>query len=166
MKLKMLHIVKDDKFVDGAASLFETDSRVENTYILIGVATTFKYIKNTSILFVAPENCLEFINTYDVVVLHSLPVIPLDIIKNIKSEIKVVWYAWGYDIYQKPYDIIPIELLGVETKKFTRYKRFRRNISIDYLLKSMYVKNHIKKALSRIDYFSGVFPYEFDLIKK
>lgn len=166
MKLKMLHIVRDDKFVDGAASLFETDSRVENTYILIGGAKKFKYIRNTSILFVAPDKCIDYINTFDVVVLHSLLAIPLENIKEIKSDTKVVWYAWGYDIYQKPYDIIPIELLGPETKKFTRYRRFGRSISIKYIRKSLYVKKHLKEALSRIDYFSGVFPYEFDLIKK
>lgn len=162
----MIHVVFDDKFIDGAISLFETDKRVANTYIIIGEKKEFKYIKYSNIHFVTLENAAEYINCYDVAVIHSLPAIPFEVLENIEKKVKVVWYAWGFDIYQKPYDIIPIELLGPETKKFTRYDRFRDSIRRNSIRRTLYVKKHIKKALGRIDYFSGVFPYEIELIRK
>ena len=165
MKIKIIHIVTDDKFIDGAIGLFETDNRVENTYIIIGEKRDFKYLKNDCVKWVLYEDALEVINKFDVVVLHSLPAIPIELISDIKKNIKVVWFAWGYDLYEKPYSVVPIKLLGPETKKATRYERFRQFIRVSSHKQINFYKKHLPNALERIDYFSGVFPYEHNLVK-
>lgn len=165
MKLKILHIVIDDKFIDGAISLFETDDRVENTYAIIGGNEPYKYIKYGNIVKVELDKVLDMISQFDVVVIHSLPAIPLKMIEKIPNHIKVVWYAWGYDIYEKPYDIVPVNLLGIETRRHTKLLRLKRFFDWRYQRGVLNVLRHLKKALSRIDYFSGVFPYEIDMVK-
>ncbi len=165
MKLKLLHIVKDEKFIDGAFSLFETDDRVDNTYIIVGEKQDLKYVKCTRIQFVPVEKLFSYIHKFNVILIHSLPVLPLHLLPKISEDIKIVWFAWGYDIYKKPYDIIPLELLGNETKRNTAWERLKIRLHCSYYTKKSYVRKHLKSALSRIDYFSGVFPYEMDLIK-
>ena len=164
VKLKIVHVVIDQKFIDGAISLFETDERVENTYIILGEKLKCNYIKNTNIVTINEEKAIDYINQFDVVILHSLPSIRISQIRNIKKGIKVVWFAWGYDLYEKPYDVIPVKLFGPETRKHVNNSK-NSLFSISALRASLYVKVYLKSALSRIDYFSGVFPYEIDLIK-
>lgn len=164
-KLKIVHVVIDQKFIDGAISLFDTDERVENTYIIIGEKQECEYIKSSGIVTIDEDNAINFINQFDVVVLHSLPSIPISQIKNIRKGIRVIWFAWGYDLYEKPYDIIPVKLLGPETKRYIRRQRSKNRFGINSLRASLYVKLHLKSALQRIDYFSGVFPYEIDMVK-
>lgn len=166
MKSKIVHIVFDDKFIDGAISLYEIDDSVENTYIIIGKKQNLKYIKYTNIRYIEKEKALDYINQFNCVVIHSLPSIPLEILNNINNRIQVIWFAWGYDIYEKPYDLIPIKLYGPETQRVILYERFRRLIGISSCQRRIVIKRHIQSALSRIDYFSGVFPYEIDLLKK
>lgn len=166
MKYKAVHIVFDDKFIDGAISLFESDDRINNTYIIIGEERVCKYIKNTNVQYVPQSHALEYINQFDIVVLHSLPTLPIEMIHLIDKRIKVIWYAWGYDIYENPYNLIPLRLFGPETRKATTYERFRRRIELSHYRKWFRIRRYIKSAISRIDYFSGVFPYEIDLIKR
>lgn len=167
MKLKLLHIVTDDKFIDGAISLFECDERVDNNYIIIGKECPFKYIKCEKVHFVSDSNALDAINRFDAVVIHSLPAIPLSIIGKINNHIKVVWFAWGYDIYEKPYNFIPQNLYGPRTKKYLWLSFLKRTLfKIRKNEKEQEVKRFKEVFLRRIDYFSGVFPYEVDLLKQ
>lgn len=166
VKLKIVHVVIDQKFIDGAISLFGEDERIENTFIIIGKERDFSYIQSKSIVTVCENKVIDYINQFDVVILHSLPSIPINKIQYIKKGIKVVWFAWGYDLYEKPYNIIPVNLYGAETKKYLYQKRCRNLISINGIRANLYVKVHLKSALRRIDYFSGVFPYEIDLVKE
>lgn len=164
--MKFIHIVTDDKFVDGAISLFEEDDRVNNSYVIIGEEAPFKYIKSNLVSFLSAHNALDVINSYNVVFVHSLPAIPLDILLNIKKEVKVVWLAWGYDLYEKPYQLIPINLYGPETKKLFRFNWFYDLLHWKNYQDNCHIHSQVKSAIRRFDYFSGVFPYEYDLLKK
>lgn len=166
MKLNIAHIVIDEKFMEGALSLFEADERVNNSYYIVNRKFDRKYLKKYKVCALSSEEGLRAINSSDAVIIHSLPAIPLDILPQINENVKVVWLAWGYDIYESPYDIIPVDLYGRETKKHTRYLRLSINLSWKRLAKVFKVKKLLPSVLKRIDYFSGVFPYEYDLIKK
>lgn len=166
MKLQIIHLAYDDKFIDGALSLFNADDRVENRCIIIRKEKPLKYIKSSCVSYVDKDAALNLINNSDVVIIHSLPTIPLSIVSKIRKETKVVWFAWGYDIYTKPLTLIPLKLFGPVTKQKTRYFRFRSLISRSYVQSRWNVIKYIESVLSRIDYFSGVFPYEIELLKK
>lgn len=160
--LNIIHFVIDDKFIDGAISLFESDHRVNNTYAIFrSIGGDYKYINYPNIINVDKSNVFDHIKSYDVVILHTLRCIPLSVVCKIPYNVRVVWLAWGYDIYNDY--LIKIKLYGPLTSScINRRPKVFRFHPRRYLQSKLY----LKKAISRIDFFSGVFPYEYDLLKQ
>lgn len=166
-QIKYLHCIIDDKFIDGAISLFETVLPNSSDYVFVKLKLTkkrdFKKVKSEKVKMVSEADFVNLANKYDVVILHSYFSLTPRLICSIPINIKVVWFAWGYDLYHPR--IVPINLYYDCTAKL---------VHCDYSLKGLlltfrsYIRNGIsfKKSLIRIDYFSGVFPYEYDLLKK
>ena len=106
--LKILNILVDDKFIDGLIEVLEiTKGENKQDYIMIGngVIEKFQYITKAEYLKqIDCKECLDFINNndYDLVILHSLSCIPWFKIGQIDSKIKVLWKAWGFDLYRTP----------------------------------------------------------------
>ena len=170
--LSILHLVIDEKFIEGAISLFEVDKRVNNTYAYVQTSLKypfFKYLKNEKIEIFSEKQILDEINSKDVVVLHSLPSLPINLIGKISKKVKVVWLAWGYDLYDSFfYSVIPTQLYAPVSADFFEKRNKEKSIrsklgNIKRLIKH---RLYLKKALARIDYFSGVFPYEYDEVCK
>lgn len=164
-KKRMLHCVIDEKFIDGAITLFEEDSRVENTYVRFVKSTPvneFRFIRDTKVVTKERELFFDIVSKYDVVVLHSLFSIPIDMIPKIPSGIKVVWLMWGYDFYN--YQVYNLQILGPLSCK-TLTNRDRVKSIRDFVKYWAFERNNFKKALYRIDFFSGVFPYEYKLLR-
>lgn len=169
--MRALHCLYDEKFIDGAISLFETDKRIENDYILFcsrkRINDSFKYIKSPLVGKANVKDFASIANNYDVIYLHSLYSINPNLILKLDKRIRVVWFAWGWDLYNKY--VIPINLYGDRTKAFLLQNiRFRGLVDIKKRvieLRRSFLLRNIESVLNRIDYFSGVFPYEFDLLK-
>lgn len=72
--LEILHCVIDNKFIDGAIDLYETDSSVKNTYVIIQDqcenTIPFKYVNDHRIERITGEKFIVVVNKYDVVILH------------------------------------------------------------------------------------------------
>ena len=187
MKLKIANIIKDDKFIDILFdSLALLNDKWENDYLLVrdNKPSTYKYIKNADRIIFVPKNAiLDYLveKQYDAVFLHSLPSFPIELIPLIDKKIKVFWFAWGWDIYQLPKGkpFIQNNLINTETLKELEKIR-NKNSSLqkksikDYLRVIKYYfcdspktkdTKCYYKALRRIDYFSGVLDYEYDLMK-
>lgn len=185
MKVKIANIVKDEKFIDGViGSLSFLDDKWMNDYLLVAniKPDTYKYIKNTDrITYVSSDNIINYLieNQYNAVFLHSLPSFPIELIPQIDKKIKVFWFAWGWDIYQLPKEkpFINVNLIKSETQKELEKLKpntpSKKKTLKDYLrpLKQFFfdsptnkrIKNYYK-AIKRIDYFSGVLEYEYDLM--
>lgn len=166
VKKKYLHCLHDDKFLDGAITLFEADSRIENTYIMfVGMngQESFKYIKSPKAHIQSFDSFLDCVTDYDVVILHSLTILPIEMISKIPTPIKVVWLMWGYDFYN--YKICNLKLYGPLSRNTLTFRERIRDIKSAVLF-SLFEKRTYRESLSRIDYFSGVFPYEYDLLKR
>lgn len=164
-KRKYLHCLHDDKFLDGAISLFEEDTRIENTYVLFvqnNKQESFRSIKSSKARIQSIDTFLDCVSDYDVVILHSLLAIPIEMISRIPNPIKVVWLMWGYDFYN--FQICNIRLFGPLSGK-TLTLRARARLIKSAVLFTLFKKTIYKESLYRIDYFSGVFPYEYDLLK-
>lgn len=168
--MKILHCVKDEKFIDGMVRIYEHDKRHQNRFVNFTNALFegFNYIKCENVevlpLSVFLETCLEF----DIVILHDFNSIPKKIIPQIPSKCKVIWYGWGYDIYTGYPPIVNIMLYNNETKTFIKKESYKAKIK-KHIIKTkevFYNWLYKEKSLARIDYFSGVFPYEYDLVKK
>lgn len=163
-KIKYLHCLKDEKFLDGAISLFETDERVSNSYVLFiqnPLKYKFKFIKSQKAETQEIDSFLNVVNDYDVVVLHSLTSVPVELISKIPSRIKIVWLMWGFDFYN--YRVCNLDLLYPITKEAVNNGKWHRFMS--HTRFHLFERIKYKKALSRIDFFSGVFPYEYELLK-
>lgn len=171
--LHILNCIRDEKFFDGIMSAFNADTYpVEHKYIIIGAKKDLKHVALSSMVEFVLEN--EFLNylqsrTVDAIIIHSLSSLPFYLIKRIPPRIKVVWIAWGYDIYSMPvpYPFVKIKLFHKLTKRLVSsekknnlWEKFHRAVSF---LKH---RKEIEAAIHRVDYFSGVLPPEYDLINK
>ncbi|WP_281798771.1 TDP-N-acetylfucosamine:lipid II N-acetylfucosaminyltransferase [Prevotella pallens] len=174
--LKILNILVDDKFIDGLIEVLEfTKGEHKHDYILIGkgVIEKFQYITKTEyIKQIDNKDCLNFINNngYDLIILHSLACIPWFKISQIDNKIKVLWKAWGFDLYRTPSEIQPfvkLRRLHPITKKYW-WRNYKDKIYLN--LKTWFYsqihKKQIESAINRIDYFSGCLPNEFALMRK
>ena len=171
--MRFLHWVSDDKFIDVLISVMEyTKGEHSHVYAIIteNGKTDLEYIQEKSyIRFVNPKDFTEVIKNYDVFVLHSLKAEAYDFLNNLPQHIKVLWSAWGYDLYSTPSKIHPfikIPLYRSMTKKAIR-AGIKACLATLYM-EIKYLRNRaaIEKAISRIDYFSGVIPQEYNLMTK
>lgn len=170
--MKNLHCCIDDKFIDGAISLFEEDRQAENKYVIFTPQKKdkYKYVKSEKVINLQTSLFLDYIQTeeFDVIYLHSLFCLnDLSLIKQIPLKYKVVWLSWGYDTYSNGYPLIKTELYAPITKKFINKTLYSKLKSLKELMsyKILHKSEHIS-ALKRIDFYSGVFPYEYYLIKQ
>lgn len=174
--LKILNILVDDKFIDALIEVFEaTKGKNIHDYIIINnkEKKNFQYITKTGyIKQVDNEELLTFINNkgYNLVILHSLSCIPWFKINQIDKRIKVLWKAWGFDLYRTPNEIQPfikIRRLHPITKKYWR-KHYKKRIYTNFKvwIYDQIHRKQIKQAINRIDFFSGCLPSEYQLMKK
>lgn len=177
-KLRFIHFVIDDKFINDSIKCFEESNLTINYfYIVTNGVSEFQFIKSCKVQKVSKEEALGIIcadNSYDVLCLHSLISLPYDLIVKIPSYIKVIWYAWGFDLYSNPKPIGP--LLNIGERYMNQTKQIIPKESFNFFVKKR-LKNILSKingtyiskdiicsAIRRIDYFSGVFPIEYDML--
>lgn len=169
--MRLLHCVTDEKFIDGAIALYDEDPRVENIWVhfVKENLVSLNYIKSPKVKILNIDKFDELIKDVDVIVLHSLPALCVEKIISIPDRVKIIWYAWGYDLYDGGNPLIPLRLYLPETLKIyngltkspTIFKAIKR--SIEKFLRAK--KNEYAFVLPKVDYFSGVFPYEYSIVK-
>ena len=103
---------------------------------------------------------------------------------RLPKDIKVFWFAWGWDIYCAPHNDefikIPLlhqksQVLYAKVKKASKHGlfstiKYKLRLSVKSLLKYNQVYHNEEpkvyhNAVQRVDYFAGVFPLEYDLVK-
>lgn len=175
--MKVVHFITDDKFFNGTIAFLDEMENLENHYYIHSHKVTFKHIQVERVqraddalvkrIISNPEEC-------DVIVIHNLLSLPCKYIKAIDKRIKVVWFSFGSDIYSNSYPQFPLIKLRNRIKPGTftfkswiiyNSKRFVK----EYVFRFFRVRDEERKsfvpAIHRIDYYSGVFPTEYDLIK-
>lgn len=165
--MRIVHCLWDDKFMDGTIRVYESDKRHSNEYVFITkdpIHYTFKYIKSPKARAISLSEFNTLAEDCDVIVLHSFVCLANNVISNIPSKCRVIWYSWGFDIYNGVFPIVPIRLYNAETKEYI--KKHRKKRKIKDLLSALKELLYFKKAISRVDFYSGVFPYEYELIKQ
>lgn len=172
--LKILHFVHDEKFIDLVMDAFDyVGGECEHTYILVNDNPDYdlRFIKKKERVLILPEfQLLNFIHQSgcQVVLLHSLSVFSCNLIPEIDKSIKVYWSAWGHDLYKAPieeYAFIKRNLYWPRTKKIIRHNNINSLRHIHGLLWFYFHQSLYDRILQRIDYFSGVIPLEYELMK-
>lgn len=176
--MKVIHFVTDEKFINWTIDLFEEINELENRYINIvfDKDEPFEYISSDKVERINIANVHDIITNpvCDVIVLHNLSSLPCEHIKQINEKIKVVWLSWGFDIYNNKKPQFPLVPLKNQIKPHTISPRYRIRLLNEGM--RLFFKNLKNKdpqgrqdfidAVHRVDYFSGVFPIEYDLLKR
>lgn len=179
-KIKVLHIIKDDKFYDGVINAFDSDERFENRSILFVKSPDYEFFRikqkeKVELLWTKKmlKECLQS-SDYDVIFFHSLNIDKYNYFKYIPKDKIVIWWCWGYEIYSHTYEmkqLIPTELYKPLTKRLLEslnQKGIKSKVKtlVKELLLRPYYENLRKKVIERIDYFQPVIPTEYQMMKK
>lgn len=185
--MKILHIIKDDKFYNSIIYVFDK-TFCKNEYVcIVDQGDRFRYIKSDRIKLIYKEDC-SFLwerNDIDVYMFHPLYGWTYDWVLAIPKDKIVIASSFGADLYysqNKCKPLIPINLYKEKTKLFFTpkkqlYKRLKYFISRVYHHK-YYAEEKRKEGeivmmnqkrqldvINRIDYWATVLPVEFELLK-
>lgn len=175
--IKILHIFPDDKFFDSVSEYFDSFSKLENYYVFYTKQKnyTFKYIKKTKKILIVNKwkDYIKYINDekFDFVYLQAM--YPPYIINHISPNKKVVWWCFGFEIYNfnaylcKP--IISLNLYKPKTERSRDIENRKNNIIklyIKALFYLLFINSQKMRAIKRVDYFSPVLPIDYELMKK
>lgn len=166
--MQCIHIINDEKFVDGLISNYEALFPNKNRYVVISYnkKQEFTFVKNTkmaelvyykSILFYLDE----IVNKESLILIHGLDRIKLKVINRYKDSLKIGVHFWGADIYLLPK--FSNALFLRQTKKL-----FKRRSSIKTLffnkLRGFYYQYMYKRTLKYVSVYSTVVETEKNLI--
>lgn len=178
-KPRFAHFVIDDKFINDSALCFKNADLTNNDYYYVKFNNRpIDFIKDLNFKTIELNEVSGFFQScenYDVVCLHSLFAVPIKLIPYIHPKVKVLWYGWGYDIYNFPQDGTPLLPISSPYLPETQIAYELENSKEPFLLRARKFFRHLLgrnisskdmiNAISRIDFFSGVFPTEFDMLK-
>jgi len=104
----ILHIMKDQKFLDGAYHFFEMVAPGKNEYVVISNSDKLTYIKTFRPRIVSPRVCfskkfLAGLCAYQAVIIHSLTPKAQRLIDLASAKVNFVWIGWGFDYYNMIY---------------------------------------------------------------
>lgn len=177
-KIKVLHLVPDDKFFDGVIRHWENDEDFTNKSIFISKR------KNYSFRFIRSIEKIENLwnkrmikerfneKDYDVLFIHSFRAVYWNYMKYIPKDRIVIWWIWGHDIYNHTRGLAPlikVNLYKPETKKYkdsTNHSiaQIIRNM-IWRILRVLLIKER-NYAINRVDYCQPVVKEEYTILQQ
>lgn len=123
MSVKILHIAKDEKFIDSAIRQFEHVKNADSVFYILSKSSNLKYIKQVDKVkcHSKTSTILERINDYEIIIFHSLDMdfTPI-ILKTNKAQI-CVWMCFGFEIYNDSFYFNKNNLYGKLTLKETSF---------------------------------------------
>lgn len=179
-KIKILHVIKDDKFFDRVIEDFDSDSRIESRCILVvnSPKYEFKLIENRNrveILYdkYRIEQCFKE-SSYDVVFFHSIKTSQYQLFKFIPDNKLVIWWCWGFELYSQEQgmkQLISIDLLKPLSSELQKQQNRRRGVFektkdfIKCVLHKRVLTEQRENIIKRVDYFQPVIPLEYKMMK-
>lgn len=177
-KLRVLHITPDDKFFDGVFGEWEKNEDFENMALFYAPKKKyrFKYIKRTDILeiYYNKKDIIKRLQAadYDVVFVHSMPASFYQFVSCIPEGRVVIWWGWGFDIYEPKVGLPPIvdiSLFRKITLGFVNKLEFSPRTmlkSIAYFIFRRKLSRQQSEAISRVDYYQPVVKLEYELVRR
>ena len=177
--MNIIHCVGDEKFIDSVIDVFERfKGEHTNRYVFFPenkVGQSFRFVKRNAdkVAIVSRSKALSYIHgtPCNVMVMHNISTFPVEAMAKVDRRIKLVWLAWGYDLYgsvkgHKPF--IPVRQFRPLTQQaldrdwadrirmFAKRSRWRL-LSYGQMLEA---------GVARVDYFSGVIPWEYEMMTR
>ena len=172
--LKILNLVTDQIFINDLIDVCEyTKNNHTHDYVVVSddSKSEFRFIKNPKVHTIKKHDLLHYIavKSFNVVIMHGLFQSYIDWIPLLPKSIKLVWFAWGFDLYTYPHFMKPfikVNLYHKETLKMVMGGLRNRLAIYHALLNSLLRKSKISNAIYRVDYFSGVLREEYEMMKR
>jgi len=168
--LKILHLARDEKFVDQGLRAFEQAAPGANDLYLYA-PKDLKYVKSPAKIASRKELrtgslSKEFVK-YDLIIIHSLIPAWLKTLSKISKETPLVWLGWGYDYYDLIYSSRNEMLLPL-TQKAMRKQAIRSGVltRLIRLAKRRLNTQKKKKLISQISFFAPVLASEYSIVKE
>ena len=173
-KVKILHVVGDDKFIDIGIRRFEAVFPEGNEYICITNKKNLEIIKSNKVQVVSRNvvfsiDFWKYLRSFKAVIFHSFTGYILYCIALMASkDTNLLWIGWGYDYY-------PIITGGkglLKEKTLLIYNRLHKAERKSFFAN---VKSAIRKivellvkkpALRRINYFAPVIYEDYELVRE
>ncbi|HAS58163.1 MULTISPECIES: TDP-N-acetylfucosamine:lipid II N-acetylfucosaminyltransferase [unclassified Algoriphagus] len=173
---KILHISRDNKFLDFAIKCFEEVIPGENVYLVLSESSDLRFISSELVQTGTLDQITElvqnqaFISKFKAAIFHGISDTEEKVLEVLPEDLKVIWFGWGYDYYPL-LDFFMLSFLGQKTKEFwysTQPLITRSKLKFHEILPVWnYWKSRKKiKVFSRVDYFAPVLEYEYKRIKK
>ncbi|MCH4880462.1 4-alpha-L-fucosyltransferase (Fuc4NAc transferase) [Pseudomonas sp. TMW22090] len=166
--LKILHLARDEKFIDQAIKAFEHAAPgASDLYVYSN--KPLKLVKSRatipSITSVLTGKISKHFSKYDLIIVHSLDQVWYKAILKLPKSIPVVWIGWGYDYYDIIYDsrtktLLPLTSLelNITSNKAKLFKKIKNT------LKKIVFPTNKSKVVERINFFSPVLPAEYIMV--
>lgn len=168
--MKIVHIVRDEKFIDAAYSMFERAFPGENEYLLFSSEISFKYLKKVkpkvySDLLVYIPAIVRRLVKGDVVIFHAIDNTSLKILEAISGRCKTIWLGWGFDYY----GFIDLDLYEKNTGHILNgqssfFEKIKAGL-FDVFGKGKYPKN-VRELINRFDVFSPVIYEDYVMLAR
>ncbi|MGD8111375.1 TDP-N-acetylfucosamine:lipid II N-acetylfucosaminyltransferase [Vibrio sp. TRT 17S01] len=162
-RLKVLHIIVDDKFTNSLVKFFSFHKEFDCHYAIFAESDfnctylSKDIIKKINLAFLNNRNIdKNYFEQYSYIFIHSLKKVHVNFI-NRNPNLNFVWIGMGFDYY----DLVSIDLYEGYSKNFLDTYTERLKVMLGYKCYSIYRK---KRAIEKISYFSPVLSNEFELI--
>lgn len=116
---RFLHVVPDEKFIDGARQLFEEAAPTHHDYLILSQTNELRFIRTFAPLRLdltsaASSRALSTLSNYDAVFVHYLNASARLLVDSAPASTSFIWIGWGGDYYHLICD--RGELIMPETK--------------------------------------------------
>lgn len=134
--MRILHICKDEKFINSANTIFEKVKEGNNLFLIIikKDKTSLHHVTQKDNVKVIQENQIKtmskIVSEFDIVFFHSYVSEFNQIFKYIKPHQKIIWFCFGMEVYNDPYLYPREQLLDEITRSLNPQKKqiFKKRI--------------------------------------
>jgi dTDP-N-acetylfucosamine:lipid II N-acetylfucosaminyltransferase len=170
--LKIVHLVRDDKFIDFAFETFEDVYPGQNKYILLSFTKKLKYLKKTPVDIINPIKFIfqnMFMDQDQVTLIHWMDYKKIMWLFFLKNPKKICWIGWGADYYNL-FNTADSLMLPLTKDAFLKNKQTSLITSLKYSLvysaKSFFISIFKLISMKKISYFAPVLWRDYLLVKQ
>ncbi|TWU37656.1 4-alpha-L-fucosyltransferase [Novipirellula aureliae] len=184
-KVRIAHLVTDEKFIDSAYEWFNTVLPAGNDIFVTTNEETPTHIKEAPYEIVGTEcfrniSFLDSLRRYNFVVIHSLTVIAQKVILRCNRDLVFVWVGHGFDYYPLMVKSTNDLLLPLTKQLQTEVRKSTPKSQMTKIIKSLVMQfdgTRLRKvyelrrnrrraaAIRRISFFSPVLPSEYEMVR-
>lgn len=173
-KIKIAHLIKDEKFFETSAKFYDELENVDNQYFLYSRKKDyeFKYIKSKEKVtrFSNYISYIKAIRKSDIVRFHSFLSLDYLTLLFTSSRQKVIWWAWGYDIYDEFNGMPPLVHIDLYKPLTNNYVLRNKKHSLIKRIKKLFIGtilNCIRRiGMPKIDYMVPCIPMDYELVRE